>query len=65
MTRRRVDWITLDDGQDSLEHPLATCERCGGVLARPALPMPLNDFLALLSAFAREHGECPPKGPTP
>lgn len=59
MTRRIERWTMID----FKDNGAFVCLRCDARY-RPALPCPLNVWLAIGSAFNKDHGRCPPKGKT-
>lgn len=50
---RAVDWIIVGP-----EPYLANCQRCGAHVAKPELPVSIDEFLRLLRAVEREHSAC-------
>lgn len=53
MGARAVAWVTCGP-----EPYLATCQRCGGHVAKPDLPVALQGFVMLLKAAAAMHRNC-------
>jgi hypothetical protein len=50
----RYPWIVLRDLGE------LRCERCGKIY-QPALPAPINVYLAICKAFTRDHRHCKAK----
>ena len=55
----RTEWIVVYDGSSGGKRPMThACLRCGTEYT-PALPMPVDLFVAMGRAFIRQHRACP------
>lgn len=48
-----LHWVTMGP-----EPHLVTCQRCGGHVPKPPLPVPMKAFLAYMTYAGESHREC-------